>query len=153
MEEGTARAASRLFDTRRGSKPADPRQVMSASIQALIRVPATREVLRGHQPLPFGQFQHLSEKGPGHRLIQQPLPILGEARVIPDRIIHVPPDEPTVKQIVFNMLHQLPLRADRMERLDQARPQEAFGRNRRSTRTNILLKPPRFCILRNGMTK
>ena len=46
-------------------------------------------------------------------------------RVVPGRIVHPDPDEPAEQQVVFQPLHQLPLRADRVERLQQHRPQAA----------------------------
>jgi hypothetical protein len=51
--------------------------------------------------------------------------------VVPDRIIDAEPDEPAEQQIEVEPLHQLPLRADRIERLQQQRTEQFLRRDRR----------------------
>jgi hypothetical protein len=49
------------------------------------------------------------------------------------------PNEPAVQQIVVQLLHQLPLRADRVEHLQQKRAQQPLGRYRRTSAVCIQL--------------
>ena len=69
--------------------------------------------------MPPRQPEHFLEKGARDRFVEQPLPVLGEGAVIPDRIVHIQPDKPAVQQVVVDVLHELPFRADRVERLNQ----------------------------------
>jgi len=52
-------------------------------------------------------------------------------------IIHAQPDEPAIQQIGIELLHQLPLRTDRIEGLKQQRSQQSLRRNRRSAAVRI----------------
>ena len=74
--------------------------------------------------------QHCLEKCLGDLAFQQAVPVLGEHRHVPYRIVHFQVHEPTEKQVVMQLLHQLPLGADREEHLQQQRPQQPFRRNR-----------------------
>ena len=51
--------------------------------------------------------------------------------MVPGRIVHPDPDEPAEQKVVFQPLHQLPFRADRIERLQQHRPKQLLRRDRR----------------------
>ena len=51
--------------------------------------------------------------------------------MVPGRIVDPDPDEPAEQKVVLQPLHQLPLRADRVERLQQHRPQQLLRRDRR----------------------
>ena len=78
-----------------------------------------REVLLGQQPTAIGQAQHLGKEAFHHLMRQQPVAILRERRVVPDRIIERHADEPAEQQVVAQLLAQLPLAADRVEHLQQ----------------------------------
>ena len=52
--------------------------------------------------------------------------------MIPDRVINADPDEPAEEEVVLQPLHQLPLRADRVERLQKHGPKQLLRRDRRS---------------------
>lgn len=56
---------------------------------------------------------------------QQPVAVLREHRMAPDGVVDADPDEPAEQQIVFQPLHQKPLRADRIKHLQQHRPRPA----------------------------
>jgi hypothetical protein len=51
--------------------------------------------------------------------------------MIPGRIIDPDPGEPTEQEIVFQPLHQLSLRTDRVESLQQHCPEQLLRRDRR----------------------
>ena len=89
-----------------------------------------REMIRAEQPLHPRLRQHRAQELGGDVALQQPLAVLGERRVIPDRIVNAEADKPAKQQVELQPLHQLPLRADRIERLQQHRPQKLLGRDR-----------------------
>jgi hypothetical protein len=60
---------------------------------------------------------------------QQPVAVLGEGRRFPPRVVHADPDEPTKQQVELDPLHELSLRADRVEGLQQQ--SESYQRLRR----------------------
>ena len=51
--------------------------------------------------------------------LQQPVAVLGEGCGIPHRVLDAEADKPAKQQIIVDPLDQLPLRADRLERLQQ----------------------------------
>src|SRR5258708_33772045 len=66
---------------------------------------------------------------PGHELcknlaILQPVPVLGEAGRVPDRVIRRKPHEPAVQKIVVQLFHQLAFRPNAVEYLQQQRAQQ-----------------------------
>ena len=70
------------------------------ALEALVACPGldqgsvNREMFVGEErPLPC-QIQDASEKLLGHVTREQPVPILGEGRGVPDRGVHAEPDEP-----------------------------------------------------------
>jgi hypothetical protein len=97
------------------------------------------EVLARQQALDFVLRQHRREKLNRHFALQQPIAVLGEARGIPHRILDTEPDKPAKQQVVVDPLDQLPLGADRIERLQQQRPHQPFRRDRLSADRRIQL--------------
>jgi hypothetical protein len=57
--------------------------------------------------------------------------------VIPDRVVDADADEPAEQQVELQPLHQLPLRADRIERLQEHRSQKLLGRDRGTANLRI----------------
>lgn len=53
------------------------------------------------------------------------------------RLVDIHTNKPTIEQVVFDVLDQLALGADREQSLDQAGPEQAFGRNRRPATTRV----------------
>ena len=53
--------------------------------------------------------------------VEQPVAVLRERRMIPDRAVDAEADEPAEQQIVVDLLHQLPFGTDRVESLQQRR--------------------------------
>ena len=96
-----------------------------------------REVLVRQQPAKLLVIHQLGEELARHVGLEQPVAVLREHRRHPHRIVDPEPDEPAVEQVVIELLHQLTLRADRVERLQQQRPQQPFGRDRRTTSRRV----------------
>jgi hypothetical protein len=95
------------------------------------------EVLAREQAADLRLIQNLGQKLGGDIAREQAIPVLREGRMIPDLIVDPEPDEPAEQQVEVQPLHQLALRADRVERLQQERPQQLFGRDRRSSHAGI----------------
>ena len=75
--------------------------------------------------------------------LEQPIPVLAEGRVIPHRLVHRQPDEPSEKQVVLELLNQQPLASDRVENLQQQCPNQPLGRDGRPARLRVEpLEPP-----------
>ncbi|CUH31978.1 hypothetical protein JSE7799_00926 [Jannaschia seosinensis] len=60
---------------------------------------------------------------------QQPVAVLAEHRGDPYRVVDAKSDEPPEQQVVIHLLHHLPLRADREQDLEKARPDQALRRD------------------------
>src|SRR2546422_10602749 len=52
--------------------------------------------------------EHPLEKRLGDLLVQQPLPILAEHRVVPHLLVHLHPHKPPKQQVVLQLFHQQP---------------------------------------------
>jgi hypothetical protein len=83
----------------------------------------------------------IKERG-GDVTLQQPVSILAEGRGRPNRVIHPEADKPAVQHAVVNLLHQEPLAAHGIERLNQQGPQQLLGRNRRPADSRVHLREP-----------
>ena len=92
-----------------------------------------REVLGREQLLHPGLGQYGGQELGRDVAFEQPIAVLREGRVIPGCVIDAESDEPAKQQIVFEPLHQLALGADRVEGLQQHRPQQLLRRDRGST--------------------
>src|SRR5579862_3540210 len=97
--------------------------------------PVHGEVLVGHVAL--SPLQYPLEEAPRRLLVEQSIPVLREHGGIPHPLVHVHPHEPSEQQVVVQLLHQQPLTADRVEDLQQQRPQQPFRSNRRPSRVRI----------------
>jgi hypothetical protein len=89
-----------------------------------------REMIRAEQTLHPRLRQHRAQELGGDVALQQAIAVLGERRVIPHRIVNANADEPAEQEFELQPLHQLPLRSDRIERLQQHRPNELLRRDR-----------------------
>src|SRR4030088_828258 len=88
-----------------------------------------REVLVRQQPAQLVMIHELGEELPRHVGLKQPIAVLREHRRHPYRLVHAEPDEPAIEKVIIELLHQLPFRPDRIERLQQKRPQQPLRRN------------------------
>ena len=68
---------------------------------------------------------------------QQSLPVLGERAGIPHFIVHTQSHEPPEQQVVIQLFHQQPLTSHRIQHLQQQRPQQLLGCDRRPSRSRI----------------
>src|SRR6266850_829523 len=89
-----------------------------------------REVVARQQPLHLRLSQNRDQELGGDLSLQQPVTVLGEGRMVPDRIINAKPDKPAEQKVKLQSLHQLAFRADAIERLQQHRPKQLLRRNR-----------------------
>src|SRR5512132_1841498 len=110
-----------------------------------------REVLVGQQALNARIVEDGAEELARDLPAQQPVTVLGEHRHVPHRIVDAETDEPAEQQTVVQLLHQLPLRADGLKRLQQQRPQQLLRRDRRPAdrrinRLEIAVQPGERCI-------
>lgn len=85
-------------------------------------------------PLEAHQF---TQKLSRHIGFKQPVAIVGENRRMPRRRVKRQANEPAEQQIVINLLHQLPFRTNREERLQQCRPQQHLRWDRRPAHARI----------------
>ena len=95
--------------------------------------PIDREVFVRNQFLPFGQSKDAAKEEAGDLLIQQPIPVCREGRVIPYFPIQGQPNKPSVQQIEIDLLYQLPLGANSKKDLQQTGSKEAFRGYRAAT--------------------
>src|SRR4029077_4971148 len=63
---------------------------------------------------------------------EQAVAVLGEGRGVEDLLIDRQSDEPAKQKVELQPFDQLPLRADRIEKLQQRRPQQSLRRDRRA---------------------
>jgi len=111
--------------------------------QASISVPSTEKCSSDSSGLTFGSARIAARK-PRDVAGQQTVAVLGEHRHVPHRRIHRQADEPAEHHVVGDLLHQLPLRAHREQRLQQKGAQQLLRRDRVPAARRIhLLKPPR----------
>ncbi len=89
-----------------------------------------RKMLVRQQRLHLRVVQKLRHELLEHLALLQTLAVLGEGRRIPHRIIRGEPHKPAIEQVIIQLLHQLPLRPDAIENLDQQRAQQLFRRYR-----------------------
>ena len=96
-----------------------------------------REVLAA-QELPNPRVaQHRRQEFGRDLTLEQPVAVGRERGRMPYRIVVPEPHEPPVQEVVVELLHQQPLRADRIEGLEQERPQQPLGRNRGSAEGRV----------------
>jgi hypothetical protein len=75
--------------------------------------------------------------------LQQAVPVLTKGGRRPDWVIHAEADKPPVQHAVVDLLHQQPLAAHRVERLNQQGPQQLLRRNRRPADVGVHLRESR----------
>src|ERR1039457_516631 len=92
--------------------------------------PIYREVLVTEQTVLAQLPHHAFEKRAGNVPCQQPVPVLAEHRRHPHLIVHVQPHKPPEQNVVIELLHQQPFAPDRVQHLQQQRPQQLLRRNR-----------------------
>jgi hypothetical protein len=84
-------------------------------------------------------LDHIFKEGPGNVTLKQAIAILGERGRHPHGVVHAEPDKPAKQQVIGELFHQHPLAAHRIQHLEQERPQQVLGRDRRPARLGIQL--------------
>ena len=112
--------------------------------QASISVPSTEKCSLESSLRTCGRFSTPVKELGRDIAVEQPVAVLAEHGRIPHRIVRRQPDEPAEQQVVVELLHQLPFRAHRVERLQQQRSQQPLRRDRRPAFARIqLVERPR----------
>src|SRR5437588_12967139 len=88
-----------------------------------------REVIARQQLLHLRLRQHGCQELRRDLALQQPVAVLGESRVIPDRIIYPKSNKPGEQQVELQAHHKLALGADSVEYVQQHHPNEPLQRN------------------------
>jgi hypothetical protein len=88
------------------------------------------EVFLRQQLVPLGLPEHRLEEALSDVACHEPLPILRKHGHVPRRGIELEAHEPAEQQVVIQLLHELALAADRVEHLEQERPEQLLGRDR-----------------------
>ena len=112
-----------------GGSSASPRGLkLFIEAQASTSVPST-EKCSLEKPLDPRLRQEGSQKRSCNITRQKPVSVLRERRVIPHRIVDPNADEPAEQKVVLQPLHQLALRSDRIESLQEHRSKKLLRRN------------------------
>ena len=104
--------------------------------KALLRGPGLdqrsihRKVLVRQQWLDLRMVQKRAHELRKHLAALQPVAVLREHGRVPNRVVGRKPHEPAVQEIVIQLLHQLPLRTDAVEHLQQQCTQQLLRRDR-----------------------
>src|SRR5262245_39090304 len=89
-----------------------------------------REVLVRQQAAHLLVVQKFGQELGRSLRFQQPFAVLREHRRHPDRLVDPEPGNTAVQKVIVEMLHELRLGAERVERMRQQRPQQPLGWNR-----------------------
>jgi hypothetical protein len=71
--------------------------------------------------------------------VLQSIPVLGESRRVPHRVVRRKPGEPAIQKIIVELFHQLAFRADAVEHLEQQGAQQLLRWDREAARARIEL--------------
>ncbi len=88
----------------------------------------TRDVFIGDQVLHAWLAKNRRHEPGRDGALKKPVPVFCEHRCIPDWRVHGQANEPTEHQVIIQLLHELTLRANRREGLQQKRPEPFFRR-------------------------
>ena len=98
-----------------------------------------REMIVRQQRFDRALAEHCGHELPGDVTFDQAFAVLGEHRNVPHRGIQRQPDKPAEQQIVVELLHQLWLRAHRIEGLQQQSAKQSLRRDRRPAKFGVQL--------------
>ena len=91
-----------------------------------------RKMLRAQKPLHLRQAEERRQKPLRDLVGEQTVAVLVEGRSVEYLLVDRQPDEPAKQQVELQPFDQLPLRADRIEKLQQRRAQQSLGRDGRT---------------------
>jgi hypothetical protein len=85
----------------------------------------------------LGLGPHFEEERLRDVAVQETVPVLTEDGRRPHGVIHTQADEPAEQQVVLQLLHQQPFAADGVQRLQQQRPEQLLGWDRRPPNVGV----------------
>jgi hypothetical protein len=83
------------------------------------------------------RFENLVEERPCHVALHQAVAVGREGFRNPHLVVDSEPDEPAEEQVVIQLLHQQFFTPDRVEDLQEQRPQEPLGRDTRPAAARV----------------
>ena len=87
-------------------------------------------MLRAQKPLHLRQAEQRRQKPLRDLVCEQAVAVLGEGRRVEHLLVDRQSDEPAKQKVELDPLDQLPLRPDRIEKLQKRGPQQPLRRNR-----------------------
>jgi hypothetical protein len=94
--------------------------------------PVDGKMLRAQQPLHLRRAEQRTEKPLPDLMGEQAVAVLREGRGVEDLLVDRKPDEPAEQKLVFQPLHKLPLRADRIQKLQKRGSKQPLRWDRRT---------------------
>jgi hypothetical protein len=111
--------------------------------EALLRGPRAhqcsidREVLRGQQTFGASLPEHLVEQSPAGFMLDQPVTVLRDGRVVPWLVVDRHAHEPPKQQVVSQLLDQHAFAAHRVEHLERQCAQQLLRCNRNASTLGV----------------
>ena len=100
-------------------------------------------MLGAQKPLHFPQGEERRQKLLRDLVGEQAVAVLGKDRGVENLFVDRKPDEPAKQHVELQPFDQLPLRADRIEKLQKRSSQKALGRNGRAPDPFVKRRNPR----------
>src|SRR6185312_1856519 len=100
-----------------------------------------RKMLRAQKPLHLRQAEQRRQKLLRDLVREQAVAVLGEGRGVERLLVERQPDEPAKQHVELQPFDQLPLRADRIKKLQERGSQQPLGRDGRAP--DSLVKRPK----------
>ena len=123
--------------------------------KALLRRPGLdqssihRKMLVRQKRLHLRVIQKLRHELLKHLAVLQSIPVLGESRRVPHRVVRGKPGEPAIQKVIVELFHQLAFRADAVEHLEQQGAQQLLRRDRGAARARIELSEAGAQVFQN----
>ena len=111
--------------------------------------PIHRKMLVRQKRLHLRVIQKLRHELLKHLAVLQSIPVLGESRRVPHRVVRRKPGEPAIQKIIVELFHQLAFRADAVEHLEQQGAQQLLRRDRGAARARIELSEAGAQVFQN----
>src|SRR4030081_1335933 len=123
--------------------------------KALLRCPGLdqspihRKMLVRQKRLHLRVIQKLRHELLKYLAVLQSIPVLGESRRVPHRVVRRKPGEPAIQKIIVELFHQLAFRADAVEHLEQQGAQQLLRWDRGAARARIELSEAGAQVFQN----
>ena len=102
-----------------------------------------RKMLGAQKPLHLRQAEQRRQKLLRHLVGEQAVAVLREGRGVEHPLVDRKPDEPAKQHVELQPFDQLPLRADRIEKLQKRGPQQSLRRDRGTPDPLVKRRKPR----------